>query len=46
MRLNSLIGSSPVRAWLKVGAAAGFLFFLVKGLVWVGVALSVVLLSL
>ena len=47
MRLNSLVRhSGGVRSWTKVVFAAGFLFFLVKGLIWVGIGLSVVLLSL
>ena len=32
--------------WLKRLSAAGFLFFLVKGLLWLGIGLSVLLWSL
>ena len=32
--------------WLKRIAAAGFLVFLIKGLVWLGIGLSVLLWSL
>ena len=32
--------------WFKRLAAAGFLFFLIKGLVWLGIALALVLWSL
>ncbi len=32
--------------WFKRIAGAGFLFFLVKGLVWLGIALSVMIWSL
>lgn len=32
--------------WFKRLAAAGFLFFLIKGLIWVVVALSVMLVAL
>jgi hypothetical protein len=47
MRLNSLVKESGgARSWTKVIFAAGFFFFLVKGLIWVGIGLSVVLLSL
>jgi hypothetical protein len=47
MRLNSLTKQTgAVRTCTKVVFAAGFLFFLVKGLIWVGIGLSVVLLSL
>ena len=44
MRLNSL--TTGARTWVKAAFAAGFLFFLIKGLVWVGIGLSVALLSL
>lgn len=33
-------------AWIKRLAAAGFLLFLIKGLVWLGIGLSVLLWSL
>ena len=36
----------PVTIWMKRLAAAGFLVFLVKGLVWVGIGLVVVVCSL
>ena len=29
--------------WIKRIAAAGFLFFLIKGLVWLGIAFSVMI---
>lgn len=29
---------SKVKLWLKRIGAAGFLFFLVKGLIWIGIA--------
>ena len=32
--------------WIKRIAAAGFLFFLVKGLIWLGIAVSLVIWSL
>ena len=32
--------------WMKRLAVGGFLFFLIKGLVWLAIALSVVLWSL
>ena len=32
--------------WMKRVAAVGFLFFLLKGLVWLAIAVSVVLWSL
>ncbi len=32
--------------WLKRLTAAGFIFFLVKGLFWLGIGLSALLLSL
>ncbi len=32
--------------WIKRIAAAGFLFFLIKGLVWLGIALSVMIWAL
>ena len=32
--------------WIKRIAAAGFLFFLIKGLVWLGIAFSVMILCL
>ncbi len=32
--------------WLKRLTAAGFIFFLVKGLLWLGIGLSVLLLGL
>ena len=32
--------------WVKRVAAVGFLFFMIKGLVWLGIALAVVLVSL
>ncbi len=32
--------------WLKRVIGAGFLFFLLKGLVWLGIALSLVIWSL
>ncbi len=36
----------PRSIWIKRLAAAGFLFFLVKGLVWLGIGLVVVVCSL
>ena len=37
---------SPLSTWLKRFAAAGFLFYLVKGLVWLGIGLAVLLWNL
>ena len=37
---------NPMSIWIKRLAAAGFLVFLVKGLVWVGIGLVVVVCSL
>lgn len=39
-------GNPRMAAWIRRCAAAGFLLFLIKGLVWVGVAASVAILSL
>ena len=36
----------PMSVWYKRVFAAGFLFFLIKGLVWLAIALSVVLWSM
>ncbi len=36
----------PMSFWMKRIAAAGFLVFLVKGLVWVGIGFVVVVCSL
>jgi hypothetical protein len=35
-----------VPTWIKRIAAAGFLIFLIKGLVWLGIALSVMIWSI
>lgn len=32
---------SKFRFWLKRAGVVGFLFFLIKGLVWIGVAVAV-----
>ncbi len=32
--------------WIKRIAAVGFLFFLIKGLVWIGVAVTVAVLTI
>ncbi len=31
-------GESKVKLWLKRMGVAGFFFFLIKGLVWIGIA--------
>lgn len=31
-------GESKVKLWLKRVGVAGFLFFLIKGLIWIGIA--------
>ena len=38
--------AGPMTTWLKRIAAAGFLFFLVKGLVWLGIGLALLIWSL
>ncbi len=45
-QLESAKSQSLVFTWLRRLATVGFLFFLVKGLVWLAVALSVVFVSL
>lgn len=35
---NTENNSGKTKLWLKRAGVAGFLFFLVKGLVWIGVA--------
>lgn len=35
--LNNEVKQSKLKLWLKRVGIAGFLFFLIKGLVWIGV---------
>jgi len=44
--VSHLTGRARMAVWIKRLAAAGFLFFLIKGLVWLGIALSVMILCL
>ncbi len=41
MRLN--LENISLLAWMKRLAAAGFFLFLIKGLIWLGIALAVAL---
>ena len=40
--VSHLMERDPLSCWLKRIAAAGFLVFLVKGLVWLGIGLVIV----
>lgn len=44
--VSQLTERDPMSIWLKRAAAAGFLVFLVKGLVWIGIGVVVVVCSL
>lgn len=44
--VSQLTERDPMPTWMKRVAAAGFLVFLVKGLVWIGIGVVVVVCSL